>query len=82
MNKKLDLCKQNKLKNPQKINFIEKNLNRHGATVFFIIKKSEETTFNFSQNSATIIKIMKTQKIVNLLNDFNNENFLQKMVYC
>ena len=25
------------------------------ATMFFIIKKSEETTFEFSQNSATIV---------------------------
>ena len=51
----IDLSKQTKLKDPQKINFIGKLLNRHGATVFFIIKKSEETAFNFSQNSATII---------------------------
>ena len=42
--------------------------------MFFIIKKSEETTFNFSQNSATIIYIMETQKIVNLLNGSDNEN--------
>ena len=36
--------------------------------MFFIIEKSDKTTFNFSQNSATIIKIMETQKIANLLN--------------
>ena len=48
------LSKQNKLKDPQQISFIGKLLNRHGTTVFFIIEKSEETTFNFSQNSATI----------------------------
>ena len=46
----------------------------HGATMFFIIEKSEETTFNLSQNSVTIMQIMETQKIVNLLNDSNNEN--------
>ena len=51
----IDLSKQTKLKDPQQISFIGKLLSRHGATVFFIIKKSEETTFNFSQNSATII---------------------------
>ena len=51
----IDLSKQNKLKDPQQISFIGKLLNRHGATMFFIIEKSEETTFNFSQNSATII---------------------------
>ena len=42
--------------------------------MFFIIKNSEETTINFLQNSVTFIQIMKTQKIVNLLNDSNNEN--------
>ena len=50
-----DLSKQIKLKDPQQISFIGKLLNRNGATMFFIIKKSEETTFNFSQNSSTII---------------------------
>ena len=50
-----DLSKQIKLKDPQQISFIGKLLNRQGATMFFIIKKSEETTFNFSQNSFTII---------------------------
>ena len=43
-----DLSKQIKLKDPQQISFIGKLLNRHGATMFFIIEKSEETTFNFS----------------------------------
>ena len=42
--------------------------------MLFIIEKSEETTFNFSQNSVTIIQIMETQKIVNLLNGYDNEN--------
>ena len=42
--------------------------------MFFIIKNSEETTFNFSQNSVTIIKIMETQKILNLLQGSDNEN--------
>ena len=51
----IDLSKQTKLKDPQQISFIGKLLNRHGATMFFIIEKSEETTFNFSQNSVTII---------------------------
>ena len=50
-----DLSKQSKLKDPQQIIFIGKLLNTHGATMFFIIEKSEETTFNFSQNSAKII---------------------------
>ena len=51
----IDLSKQTKLKDPQQINFIYKLLNRHGAKIFFIIEKSEETTFTFSRNSATII---------------------------
>ena len=51
----IDLSKQTKLKGPQQINFIGKLSNILGATVFFIIEKSEETTFNFSHNSATII---------------------------
>ena len=51
----IDLSKQTKLKDPQQISFIGKLLNRHGATMFFIIEKSEETTFNFLQNFITII---------------------------
>ena len=43
-----DLSKQTKLKDPQQINFIGKLSNILGATIFFIIEKSEETTFNFS----------------------------------
>ena len=52
----IDLSKQTKLKDPQQINFIGKLENQdHGAAMFFIIEKSEETTFNFSQNYVTII---------------------------
>ena len=51
----IDLIKQPKLKDPQQINFTGKLDKANGATMFFIIEKSEETTFNFSQNSATII---------------------------
>ena len=51
----IDLNKQTKLKYPQQINFIENLEKDDGATMFFIIEKSEETTFNFSQNSVTII---------------------------
>ena len=50
-----DLSKQTKIKEPQQINFIGKLEKDNGATMFFVIKKSEETTFKFSQNSATII---------------------------
>ena len=71
----IDLSKQTKLKAPQQISFIGRLLNTRGGTLFFIIEKLEETTFNFSQNSATIMLIMETQKIVNLLNGSGNENF-------
>ena len=53
----IDLSKQIKLENPnlkQKISFIGK-LQANRATMFFIIEKSEETTFEFLQNSASII---------------------------
>ena len=51
----IDLSKQTKLKDPQQINFIGKLLRNTGATMFFIIEKSEETTFSFSQNSVTVV---------------------------
>ena len=52
----IDLSKQTKLKDPQRISFIGKLESQdHGATMFFIIEKSEETAFSFSHNSATII---------------------------
>ena len=51
----IDLSKQTKLKDPPQITFIGKLDKANGATMFFIIEKSEETTFNFSQNSVTII---------------------------
>ena len=52
----IDLSKQTKLKDPQQINFIGKlEKQDHRATMFFIIEKSEETDFDFLQNSATFI---------------------------
>ena len=51
----IDLSKQTKLKDPQQISFIGKLDKDNGATMFFVIEKLEETTFNFSQNSVTII---------------------------
>ena len=46
--------------------------------MFFIIEKSEERTFEFSQNAATVVWFwlcikMETQKIANLLGDADNE---------
>ena len=49
------MSKQTKLKDPQEISFIGQLDEANGATMFFMIEKSEETTFNISQNSATII---------------------------
>ena len=40
------LSKQTKLKDPQQISFIGKLDEANGATLFFIIEKSEETTFH------------------------------------
>ena len=69
----IDLSKQIELENPnlkQQINFIGK-LEADSATTFFIIEKSEETTFVF------------LQKIINLLNDSSNEEskFATKKCY-
>ena len=51
-----DLSKQTKLNDPQQINFIGKlEGQNHGATMFFIIEKSEETIFEFLQNSVNIL---------------------------
>ena len=51
----IDPSKQIKLEDTHQINFIGKLSKRNGATMFFILEKSEETTFNFSQSSAAII---------------------------
>ena len=53
----IDLSKQIELEDPdlkQQINFIDK-LKYERATTFFIIEKSEEMTFEFSQNCVSII---------------------------
>ena len=51
-----NLSKQTKIKDLQQIKFIGKlEEEDNGVTMFFTIEKSEETTFNFSQNSVTIV---------------------------
>ena len=56
------MTKQTRLKDPQQNNFIGKLENQdHGPAMFFIIEKSEETTFNFLQNSVTIINNRNTK---------------------
>ena len=60
----VDLSKQTKLKDPQQIGFIGKLENQvHGATMFFIIEKSEETTFECLQNSVNILQKWKHKKL-------------------
>ena len=52
----IDLIKQVELENTdlkQQINFFGRL--KEDATIFFIIEKTEETTFNFSQNSVTVV---------------------------
>ena len=54
----IDLSKQIELENPdleQQINFIGRLERNEGATLFFIIEKKEETTFDFSRNSVTVV---------------------------
>ena len=53
----IDLSKQSELENPdlkQQTNFIGR-LEKDNATMFFIIEKKEETTFDFSQNSVVVV---------------------------
>ena len=52
----IDLSKRTKIKDPQQINFIGKvEEQNNGVTMFFITEKSEETTFEFLQNSVNIL---------------------------
>ena len=52
----IDVSKQTKLKDPQQINFIGKIEGQdNGVTMFFITERSEETTFEFLQNSVNIL---------------------------
>ena len=52
----IDLSKRTKIKDSQQINFIGKiEEQNNGVTMFFIIEKSEEVTFEFLQNSVNIL---------------------------
>ena len=52
----IGLSKQTKIKDLQQFNFIGKiEGQNNGVTMFFIVEKSEETTFEFSQNSVNIL---------------------------
>ena len=68
-----------KLDLKQHINFIGRLGRDEGTAMFFIIEKSEETTFEFPQNAAAVVWFwlrikMETQKIANLLGDADNES--------
>ena len=56
-----DLSKQINLKDPQQINFIGK-IGKVSAITFVIIKKLEETTFEFLQNAVRIIQRWKNKR--------------------
>ena len=51
----IDLSKQTKIKDPQQISFIGKIERKNNGVMFFIIERSEETSFEFSQNSVNIL---------------------------
>ena len=52
----IDLSKKTKIKDPQQIKFVGKIEGQdNGVTMFFIIERSEETTFEFLQNSVNIL---------------------------
>ena len=78
----IDLSKQIELENldlKQQSNLIGRLKRNQGATMFFIIEKSEETAFEFSQNAAAVFWFwlcikMETQKIANLLANADNKS--------
>ena len=54
----IDLSKQIELEDPdlkQQINFLGRFEREKGVTMFFIIEKAEETNFDFSQSSVTVV---------------------------
>ena len=76
-------CKQIKWENPvlkQQINFIGRLKRDERATMFFIIEKSKETMFEFSQNAATVADAnnessrFSTRKWY-VINDQNNTDY-------
>ena len=62
----IDLSRQTESQNPdlkQQINFIRRHERNKGATMLFIIKISEETTFEFLQNSVTTVGLLTIYKM-------------------
>ena len=63
----IDLSKQTELENPdlkQQINIVVRLDTDNGATMFFIIEKLEETTFEFLQNDVTVVWFGLTISII------------------
>ena len=59
----IDLSKETNLKDPQQNSFIGKLLATRGATVFFIIEKSKETTLKFLQNCVNILQKWRCKRL-------------------
>ena len=60
----IDLSKQTNIKDPQEISFIGKiEGQNNGVTMFSITERSEETTFDFSQNSVKILKRWRRKRL-------------------
>ena len=63
----IDLSEQIELENPdlkQQINIVVRLDTDNGATMFFIIEKLEETTFEFLQNDVTVVWFGLTISII------------------
>ena len=71
----IDLSKQIELENPdlkQQINFIGKLERNEGATMFFFIEKSEETTFEFSQFATRKYYVINDQNYTDYADEDEN----------
>ena len=63
----IELSEQIELENPdlkQQINIVVRLDTDNGATMFFIIEKLEETTFEFLQNDVTVVWFGLTISII------------------
>ena len=74
----IDLSKQIGLENPDLNNklILLEDLKKIMQQCSLLLRKKEESTFNFSQNSAVVVDMNKNgnSRIINLLNDSDNES--------
>ena len=78
----IDLSNQIQLENSdlkEQINFIGRLERNEGAAMFFIIERSEETTFEFSQNSEMKFENLLGNATMNLQN-LQRENGMLSMI--